>query len=123
MRFESLIKEQLTRLNEADPNQDPELGGVPQTGAQNTQADISAQDPAQQQPQQQEPPPEEKPKPLTSEGARYLTELALKALAFNPDNLPDADKQIFTQDVTPENAQETLERIQQIVSGSGALSS
>ena len=115
-KFDSLVKEAVVRLQEADPTLDPNLsGGDPNLGGGQS---------APAAPTQQAPvPAPEEPKPLTSEGARYLTELALKALAFDPNNLPDTDKDIFTQDVTQENAQDLLERIQQIVGSSSALSS
>ena len=59
-------------------------------------------------------PPPAPPKPLTTEGKRFMVELALKALAYNPDHIADPEKDIFTNEVTPENAEEMLEKIQRI---------
>lgn len=59
------------------------------------------------------------PAQLTSEGKRFMIELALKALAFDPHNMADADKGIFDEEVTAENGEDILKRIQNITAGSG----
>lgn len=122
MKFEDVIKEHLSKLDEADPGMDPNLGGapVPPPGG-----DPSAGDPsAEQLPElPEEPKAEPEVKPLTTEGRRFLVDLALKALAFNPDSLTAADKALFDSEVTTENAEEVLERVQHILDASGVASS
>ena len=64
------------------------------------------------------PQPEEAPEEtekLTSEGKKFLIELALKALAVGPDQISEQDKSIFSTEVTVHNADEILSRIQTIV--------
>jgi len=86
-----------------------EAGEVPQNGNQQT-------GPTSVQPQT--PAPQEVKEPqadLTSEGKKFLVELALKALAIDPDNITATDKALFGQEVTTENADIILQRIQSIV--------
>jgi len=54
---------------------------------------------------------------LSSEGKKFLVELALKALSVNPDQLSEVDKAIFETQVTTENANEVAERIRNLVEG------
>jgi len=63
------------------------------------------------------PPPiqDEEPKQMTPEGKRFVIELALKALAYDPGNIPAQDKGMFDVEVTPENAEEVLTKIEQMV--------
>lgn len=52
---------------------------------------------------------------VTSEGKKFLVELALKALSVNPNNITSTDKEIFNTEVTTDNADEVLKRIQSLV--------
>jgi hypothetical protein len=54
---------------------------------------------------------------LSSEGKKFLVELALKALSVNPDQLSESDKAIFETQVTTENADQIAERIRNLVEG------
>lgn len=122
MKFEDVIKEHLSKLDEADPGLDSNLGGapVPPPGGAAPAGDPSAE----QLPELPEEPKEEpEVKPLTTEGRRFLVDLALKALAFNPDSMTAADKALFDSEVTTENAEEVLERVQHILDASGVASS
>lgn len=71
-------------------------------------------------PQVQNAPPPVEPaaapaEKLTPEGKRYLIELALKALALDPGSLSEHDKSLFNENVTAENADTILKRIQNLV--------
>ena len=59
--------------------------------------------------------PPEEPKQLTTEGKRFLIEISLKALAFDPAHIADQDRGIFMDEVTSENAESILEKIEAIV--------
>jgi hypothetical protein len=68
--------------------------------------------------QPQTPAPTEVKEPtadVTSEGKKFLVELALKALSVDPDNITATEKEIFNTEVTTENADQILSRIQGIV--------
>jgi hypothetical protein len=68
--------------------------------------------------QPQTPAPQEVKEPtadVTSEGKKFLVELALKALAVDPDNITATEKEIFNTEITTENADQILSRIQGIV--------
>lgn len=121
MKFEDVIKEQLTRLDEADPAMDPNLGGAPVQPPTDPSA-MGAQGPEALPELPEEPKEEPEVKPLTTEGRRFLVDLALKALAFNPDSMTAADKALFDSEVTTENAEEVLERVQHILDSSGVAS-
>lgn len=107
--FEQRLQEFYTNLLEAHPSI-PQDGGpvVPPPPADTAPAAVPAAPP---------PAAPEPPKPLTSEGKRFLVELALKALAVNPDSISPADKAIFETQVTVENADEVANRIAQITEG------
>jgi hypothetical protein len=62
------------------------------------------------------PAPAEAP-PLSSEGKKFLVELALKALSVSPDELSESDKSIFETQVTTQNADQIAERIRNLVEG------
>ncbi len=112
--FDTYVKSKYLILNEADPGMDPGLGGAP--GSPN---------PAMGAAPGPETAPNEVPQvtKLTPEGKRFLVELALKALSFDPANITDQDKSIFDETVTPENAEDVLNRIKDIVTGSDVESS
>lgn len=83
--------------------------GIPQEGAEGSAI-----------PQVQNAPPPVEPaaapaEKLTPEGKRYLIELALKALALDPGSLSEHDKSLFNENVTAENADTILKRIQNLV--------
>ena len=77
--------------------------------------DPSVDPSAQQQPQVPAPQEVQPPQSLTAEGKKFLIELALKALGVGPEKLTATDKSIFGTEVTQENADEILKRIQTIV--------
>jgi hypothetical protein len=116
-RFDSLIKETMGLLDEADPNLDPALGGVPPdpTGIPADPGMDAGAPPTGAPPEEPEPEPEVTK--LAPEGKRFLAELALKALAFDPGTLNDHDKAVFESEVTPENTEEVLTRIRGIIGG------
>jgi hypothetical protein len=65
--------------------------------------------------QEEQPPEQDEPEKLTSEGKRFLIEVALKALSINPEQISEQDRSIFAEEVTSHNADEILCRIQTIV--------
>ena len=92
----------------------PPPQGIPQDGGP-----VGAPAPGGQAPAPAAPPPPapEAPKPLTSEGKKFLVELALKALAVDPSSISEQDKSIFETPVTTANADQIADRIKQIVEG------
>lgn len=79
-------------------------------------APVPAQGPQSVQPQT--PAPQEVKEPqadVTSEGKKFLVELALKALSVDPDHITETDKDIFNTPITTDNADDMLKRIQSIV--------
>ena len=103
MKFDDLITEHLSKLTEApvpangaapDPNQDPAASNLPPTPAQGAAP---------------------QPEPMTSEGKMFLVDLARKALAFDPERLPEFDRDVLGTVVTPQNADAVLKDIQRIV--------
>lgn len=115
MKFDAVIKETFSQLDETNPGMDPALGGAPSS-------DIpGVGDPTGPSPTEQPAPPVVKP--LTTEGKRYLVELALKALQFDPTHLTASDVSIFDQPVTTENAEDILDQINLILSGTDVPSS
>lgn len=113
MKFDHLVSGALQKLTEA-PLQSPggpTAGGFPADLPPTQPGDMSAVAPAA------------KPEKITSEGKRFMVEMVVKALAFDPQNMSDEDKDIFNQDITPENADEILNRIEQIISASSVPSS
>jgi hypothetical protein len=101
-KFDALFAEQFSKLNEAppadgtaqDPNADPATSTLPPAGAV---------------------PADTQPEPLTAEGKVFLIDLARKALAFNPQQLPEFDTEVLGTTVTPQNADAVLKDIQRIV--------
>jgi len=47
----------------------------------------------------------------------FLVQLALKALAVDPDTISEQDKALFEEPVTTANADQIADRIRQIVDG------
>jgi hypothetical protein len=104
LKFESLLAEQYAKLDEADPvapaqpaapqgedpNIDPKDSKLPAPGST-----ITA--------------------PLTPEGKVYLIDLCRRALAFDPKQVGEFDKDVISNPVTPENADKSLKDIQRIV--------
>lgn len=122
MKFDKVIKETFLQL-EADPGMDPNLGGAP-TGPGGPGGAPTPDIPGVGEPTgPSEPPPKPEVKPLTTEGKRYLVELALKALQFDPSHLTASDVSLFDQPVTTENAEEILDQINSILSGTDVPSS
>ena len=90
--------------------------GIPQTGGP-----VAAQ-PAQPSPEPApapapapEQPPPEPPKPVSSEGLRNLVDLIQRALVISPDSLDAADKGIFDDKVTIDNALDKQRQITDII--------
>ncbi len=99
-------------INEADDT--PNLINKPPTNNPNQETKNTGPDSIQPQ----TPAPEEVKEPtqdLTSEGKKFLIELALKALSVNPENITTTDKDIFDTEVTAENADSILQRLRSIV--------
>ena len=63
------------------------------------------------------PPAPPEPKTLTGEGKRFLVEMVVKALSIDPDNLTEPEKAIFEDDITPENAEDVLDTLREIIDG------
>lgn len=106
MKFDTLIAEQLAKLDEApvapvanpavapdpnDPNAASQLPPSPEVGAA--------------------PPPEA----MTPEGKVFLVDLARKALAFDPHQLPEFDREVLGAQVTADTADKVLKDIQRIL--------
>lgn len=88
---------------------------IPQDGGPTAQPAA----PAPAAPAPAAPAPEPEAKPMTSEGKMFLVQLALKALAVDPDTISEQDKAIFETEVTTANADEVADRIRQIIEGQG----
>ena len=106
-KFDILVNEVYTKiLTEAPPSPAPNIdqtGGNPPPGAA----------PAQQPPA---PAPEpEAPEPVSSEGLRNLIDLVQRALVISPDSLDAADKSVFNDKVTIQNALEKQQQLTDIV--------
>jgi len=102
--FESNLSISPSIIGEALPNEAPVAGNQQQTGPNSNQP--------------QTPAPAEVKQPaeaVTTEGKKFLVELALKALSVDPDNITATDKDIFNTEITVENADDMLQRIQAIV--------
>ena len=67
--------------------------------------------------QQPEVEPEAEPTPMTTEGETFYVNLARKSLFVDLDNvnLTDAEREVITQDVEPENAKEVAKILRKIV--------
>jgi len=102
-KFDKLYKTyESSIINEADVAQQQ-----PDVGVNSDQPQIPG---PTEQPQQAEPTTD-----LTSEGKKFLVDLALKSLAIDPNKITTTDKNIFTTQVTKENANEMLQKIQTLV--------
>lgn len=108
MSFENLVNEYKKKYIIEQPDMQnpaaPQVGAINDPAAAGGQPGMGATNPLPAA-----------PKPLTTEGKRFMIELALKALAYNPDHIAEPEKDIFSNEVTPENAEEILEKIQRIV--------
>lgn len=102
MKFEALYNTLLTEAG-LDPDQQA------QQGAPAPQQQVQPQVPSPQE-QAAEPTAD-----VTSEGKKFLIELARQALAVDPDNIPATEKDIFNIEITAENAEQILQRIQTVV--------
>lgn len=110
--------DQLYRKYDSELNIQLDEAVVPQqtNQAPAAAAEAGAQPGAGVQPQV--PAPQEVKEPqadVTSEGKKFLVQLAVQALGVDPDNLSATDKDIFTTEVTVQNADEMLKRLQSIV--------
>lgn len=101
MKFESLYTETLDKLSEAPINGPDVTAPMTEPAAPQVPSAPAA------------------PQKFTPEGKRFMIQMVLRALAFDPNNITDPDKAIFDQDVTPENADTILSRIEQIMAGTG----
>lgn len=109
MKFDTLISEQMSRLLEApivDPSTPPANGTAPQPN------DPSA---ASKLPPAPTPDAPEAVQPMTPEGKVFLIDLARKALAFDPHQLPEFDRDVLGDPVTAESADGVLKDIQRIL--------
>ena len=89
--------------------------GIPQTGGP-----VAAPAPAPATPDPIEPAPVEQPvpeppKPVSSEGLRNLVDLIQRALVISPDSLDAADKSVFNDRVTIDNALDKQQQLTDIV--------
>ncbi len=108
-RFEAKIEEQL-KLFEG-PEDVPQDGGPGNMQPKGVPAPAPTGD-------QTTPSPDETPAaPVTSQGKVFLIDLALKALAVDPNTINQYDKAVFNQAVTPQNAEDVLKKIQNIIEG------
>lgn len=109
-KFDILVNEVYTKiLSEAPPPPAPapnvdQTGGNPPTDAI---PDQQLTEPA--------PPAAEEPKPLSSEGVRNLVDLVQRALVITPDSLDAADKAVFNDKVTIQNALEKQQQLTDII--------
>jgi hypothetical protein len=104
-KFDTLVNEVYTKiLSEAPPTP-----GLDQTGG-NPPPD-AAPAPAAPAPAA----PVEVPKPVSSEGLRNLIDLVQRALVISPDSLDAADKSVFNDKVTIQNALEKQQQLTDIV--------
>lgn len=104
LKFESLLAEQYARLDEADP-----VAQAVAPAPEGEDPNVAPQDsklPA---------PGSTINAPLTPEGKVYLIDLCRRALAFDPKQVGEFDKDVISNPVTPENADKTLQDIQRIV--------
>ena len=105
--FKTIYNKHLSQLlREADGDENVEE--VPQDA--NAEADLQPQVPSEEEVVAEEPQPD-----VTSEGKKFMIELALKALAIDPDSIPASDKDIFNNTITGENADLILQRLQNLV--------
>lgn len=88
-----------------------EQQAIPQTGGPVTPAPAA---PAPEPAPAEQPAPEP-PKPVSSEGLRNLVDLIQRALVISPDSLEPADKAIFDDKVTIENALDKQKQLTDII--------
>jgi len=90
-------------IEEEDPMQPDSAGDAPPASPEFPAQPVSV-------------PPTE-PEPLTSEGKRYVIDVARKALLWDSNQIPmDTRSELANNDVTPENAERVLELIEDVVS-------
>ena len=101
-KFETLYNQVLQEADQFPP----ENMGAPATAVQ-------PQVPSEKEVQHAK---KEEPQPdVTSEGKKFLVELAVRALSVDTANLPASEKDIFNTPVTTKNADEILKRVQSII--------
>jgi hypothetical protein len=113
-KFDQLVNEVYREILLEQP---PEQPGLPQDGGPTAQPQQGQpqQAPAQQPQQAPEQPEPEAPKPLSTEGKRFLVDLARRALVVSPDQLDATDNAIFEDPVTVVNADEIADKLTEIV--------
>jgi hypothetical protein len=97
-KFSEIIKDQYNLISEQEADMPVDSGEL---------------DPMGGEPGSVQPPVQ--PKQVTTEGKKFLIEIMIKALAFDPDHLSEFDKSIFDEEVTIDNAEEVLKKIEAIV--------
>lgn len=107
LKFKELLAEQYSKLEEA-----PVTPPAPQQGDPAAQVEDPNIDPAQSKLPAAGSTIDA---PLTPEGKVYLIDLCRRSLAFDPNQVGEFDKDVISNPVTPENADETLKSIQRIV--------
>lgn len=109
-KFDILVNEVYTKiLSEAPP-----VPGLDQTGGNPPPPIPGAAAPAPV-PAPAAPAPEEAPKPVSSEGLRNLVDLVQRALVISPDSLDAADKAVFNDRVSIQNAIEKQQQLSDII--------
>jgi len=109
-KFDILVNEVYTKiLSEAPP-----VPGLDQTGGNPPPPIPGAAAPAPA-PAPAAPAPEEAPKPVSSEGLRNLVDLVQRALVISPDSLDAADKAVFNDRVSIQNAIEKQQQLSDII--------
>ena len=101
MKFDELVSVQLSRLNEA-PEQDVQPND-PAAASKLPPSPTSADAAAKEQ------------DVINPEGKVFLVDLVRKALAFDPHQLPEFDREVLGANVTIENADKVLKDIQRIL--------
>ena len=110
-KFDILVNEVYTKiLSEA-----PHAPGLDQTGGNPPPPAPGAAAPAPEPAASAAPAPEEAPKPVSSEGLRNLVDLIQRALVISPDSLNAADKAVFNDRVSIQNAIEKQELLSDII--------
>lgn len=108
MKFDKLISEQLSRLDEA-PVQQP--AGAQEAPQPNDPAAASKLPPSPTTPDASAA----QQTAINPEGKVFLVDLARKALAFDPHQLPEFDREVLGTNVTADNADTVLKDIQRIL--------
>lgn len=93
--------------------QEAEGDGFPPENTEVPQNSVQPQVPSNKEVQHAKK--EETQPDVTSEGKKFLVELAVRALGVDTSNLPASEKDIFNTPVTTKNADEILKRVQSII--------